>query len=93
MNRQTKKDKKNALKAVRSAAVADPAVGCHGHVASAGGCRWPVDIGELADRILQAPSKISNHDRGLVAKMLPMGTLTRRDGSSIRPRYRDLANA
>jgi len=93
LNRQTKKDKKNALKAAQAAALAAPAVGCHGHVASAGGCRWPVDIGELADRILQAPSKVSNHDRDLVAKMLPMGTLTCRDGSSIRPCYRDIADA
>lgn len=71
----------------------DIQIGCRGHFfGSQIGCRWPVDIGELADRILKAPSSVSNHDRDLVAKMLPRGSVTRRDGSSIRPRMNDPAN-
>ena len=65
-----------------------------GHVfGSLVGCRWPVDIAELAQRIDQTGEKsVSNAARDLVAKMLPLGSVTRRDGSSIRPRYRDTAN-
>ncbi len=83
-NKQARQARAAALKAAQATSG-----GRAGDVASAGGCRWPSDIEELADRIQQAPSAVSNHDRDLVARMLPLGSVTRRDGSSIRPRYRD----
>ncbi len=56
--------------------------------------RWPLDVWEMAQRITREGERaVPSHDRELIARNLPAGTLTRRDGSSIRPCYRDLANA
>lgn len=55
--------------------------------------RWPADIAEMADRIFREGERgVPNHDRNIVARHLPTGCLTRRDGSSVRPVYRDPAN-
>ena len=54
------------------------------------GCRWPVDISELADRIAKEGNyAVPDKDRDLVARMLPRGILTPRDGLSIAPKMRD----
>jgi len=88
-NKQARRAREAALKTAQTSSG-----GCAGHFfGSQIDCRWPVDISELADRIDKAPSTVSNHHRDLVAKMLPLGSVTRRDGSSIRPVFRDLANA
>lgn len=55
---------------------------------------WPDDFSDLARRIEQSPSlgAVTNYERDLLANGAPRGTFTRRDGTSIRPQYRDLAN-
>lgn len=88
-NKQARQARAAALKAAQTTSG-----GCAGHFfgSSVDRTRWPVDIAELADRIQQAPGAVSDHHRDLVAKMLPLGSVTRRDGSSIRPRMNNPAN-
>lgn len=68
-----------------------------GHVSA-----WPRDFSEMADRILievgfartgDLKDEVPNRDRDLLAKGCPRGVFTRRDGTSVRPQYRDLASA
>lgn len=51
--------------------------------------RWPRDCQEMAHRItLEGGTRgwnVPNRDREILAKRLPVGALTRRDGTSIRP--------
>lgn len=53
---------------------------------------WPRDWADMAERVQAHPGTVPNYDRDLLAKGAPLGTFTRRDGTSFRPQFRD-ANA
>lgn len=49
---------------------------------------WCEDFVELAERIdKEGIRTVPNHDRDTLAKGLPRGSATRRDGTSVRPVY------
>lgn len=91
MSRQTKKNAKRDARIAAEHAVLDlPAPGSeppeHHGVAQG----WCEDFTELAERIeREGIRSVPNRDRDLLAKGLPRGSATRRDGSSVRPVYNE----
>ena len=89
---EVKNRKKNARKV--AACAAKPICGGFAEGEPAVSLGWSVDFCEMADRIAREGSYgVPNRDRDLLAKNAPLGTFTPRDGQSIRPVYRDVANA
>ena len=89
-NKQARRAREAALRAAQTTGG-----GCASHVAgSLIGSQWPRELSEMADRIYkEGENSVPNRHRDILARGMPLGSVTRRDGSSIRPQYRDFADA
>ncbi len=89
MSRQAKKNAKRDAKIAAEYAELGLSASEPKHEAPhkvAGG--WCEDFVELAERIYKEGIRaVPNHDRDTLAKGLPRGSATRRDGTSVRPVY------